>query len=56
MLTLPLDIPPPPLFHDEAEANIIPHVSLFELLSKFDGVAERVVALFTLFLVVYVLR
>jgi U4/U6.U5 tri-snRNP-associated protein 2 len=36
-LYLSLDLPPPPLFQDELEKNIIPQVALFDLLSKFDG-------------------
>lgn len=36
-LALTLDLPPPPLFQDELEANIIPQVSLQDLLSKYDG-------------------
>lgn len=36
-LALTLELPPPPLFQDELEANIIPQVSLLDLLSKYDG-------------------
>ena len=36
-LFLTLDLPPSPLFKDEIEKNIIPQVSLFDLLSKYDG-------------------
>jgi U4/U6.U5 tri-snRNP-associated protein 2 len=36
-LYLSLDVPPPPLFKDEQERNIIPQIPLFTLLSKFDG-------------------
>ncbi|RKP27479.1 hypothetical protein SYNPS1DRAFT_32444 [Syncephalis pseudoplumigaleata] len=38
---LSLDLPPPPLFLDEIEKNIIPQVSLISLLHKYDGVAEQ---------------
>jgi len=40
-LILPLDVPPPPLFGDGLDHNIIPQVPLFELLNKFDGVNEK---------------
>lgn len=36
-LTLGLDLPPPPLFKDTMEKNIIPQVPLFNILKKFDG-------------------
>ncbi|PIN21321.1 Spindle pole body protein - Sad1p [Handroanthus impetiginosus] len=36
-LMLGLDLPPPPLFKDIMEKNIIPQVPLFNLLKKFDG-------------------
>lgn len=38
---LTLDVPPPPLFTDPMEFNIIPQVSLAELLCKFNGVHEK---------------
>ncbi|KAI8050531.1 hypothetical protein BDF22DRAFT_695470 [Syncephalis plumigaleata] len=38
---LSLDLPPPPLFLDEIEKNIIPQVSLKSLLHKYDGIAEQ---------------
>ena len=34
---LALDLPPPPLFQDEAQRNIIPQVPLSAILSKYDG-------------------
>mmetsp|Transcript_3663 Transcript_3663/g.5565 ORF Transcript_3663/g.5565 Transcript_3663/m.5565 type:complete len:444 (+) Transcript_3663:73-1404(+) len=37
-LFLALDLPPPPLFKDSQERNIIPQIALFTLLNKFDGV------------------
>ncbi|XP_055387296.1 U4/U6.U5 tri-snRNP-associated protein 2 [Condylostylus longicornis] len=40
-LYLTCDLPPPPLFTDEFRENIIPQVSLYQLLSKFNGVAEK---------------
>lgn len=46
-LFLTLDIPPAPLFKDELEQNIIPQVPLSSLLSKFDGVTEKVRASMT---------
>ncbi|XP_058080338.1 uncharacterized protein LOC131228591 isoform X2 [Magnolia sinica] len=36
-LMLGLDLPPPPLFKDQMEKNIIPQVPLFNILKKFDG-------------------
>ncbi|XP_020236873.1 U4/U6.U5 tri-snRNP-associated protein 2 isoform X2 [Cajanus cajan] len=36
-LMLGLDLPPPPLFKDVLEKNIIPQVPLFNILTKFDG-------------------
>lgn len=36
-LVLNLDLPPPPLFRDVMEKNIIPQVPLFNILKKFDG-------------------
>ncbi|KAF0493189.1 cysteine proteinase [Gigaspora margarita] len=36
-LLLNLDLPPPPLFQDEVEKNIIPQVALTTILSKYDG-------------------
>ncbi|XP_020264206.1 LOW QUALITY PROTEIN: U4/U6.U5 tri-snRNP-associated protein 2-like [Asparagus officinalis] len=36
-LMLGLDLPPPPLFKDAMEKNIIPQVPLFNIMKKFDG-------------------
>ncbi|CAG8516205.1 20077_t:CDS:10 [Racocetra persica] len=36
-LLLNLDLPPPPLFQDEVEKNIIPQIALTTILSKYDG-------------------
>eukprot|EP00271_Cylindrocystis_brebissonii_P013304 TRINITY_DN33042_c0_g1_i1.p1 TRINITY_DN33042_c0_g1~~TRINITY_DN33042_c0_g1_i1.p1 ORF type:complete len:562 (-),score=128.76 TRINITY_DN33042_c0_g1_i1:329-2014(-) len=36
-LMLGLDLPPPPLFKDIMEKNIIPQVPLFNVMKKFDG-------------------
>ncbi|KAF3324744.1 hypothetical protein FCM35_KLT10901 [Carex littledalei] len=36
-LMLGLDLPPPPLFKDAMEKNIIPQIPLFNILTKFDG-------------------
>ncbi|KAG9098995.1 hypothetical protein FS749_002397 [Ceratobasidium sp. UAMH 11750] len=36
-LLLALDLPPPPLFQDAVEKNIIPQVSLASVLAKYDG-------------------
>eukprot|EP00049_Salpingoeca_infusionum_P002842 m.60474 g.60474 ORF g.60474 m.60474 type:complete len:627 (+) comp11819_c0_seq4:154-2034(+) len=40
-MVLGLDLPDAPLFHDEAQQNVIPQVPLFQLLNKFDGVTEH---------------
>ncbi|KAH8099693.1 spindle pole body protein [Cristinia sonorae] len=36
-LFLAVDLPPPPLFQDAVEKNIIPQVSIQSVLSKYDG-------------------
>ncbi|KJA28603.1 hypothetical protein HYPSUDRAFT_34041 [Hypholoma sublateritium FD-334 SS-4] len=36
-LFLAVDLPPPPLFQDSVEKNIIPQVSIHSVLSKYDG-------------------
>jgi hypothetical protein len=36
-LFLALDLPPPPLFQDAVEKNIIPQVSIHSVLAKYDG-------------------
>ncbi|KAJ9081749.1 Ubiquitin carboxyl-terminal hydrolase 10 [Entomophthora muscae] len=38
---LTLDLPPPPLFSDEMEENIIPQIPLSKLLEKFNGVTKQ---------------
>lgn len=40
-LYLTCDLPAPPLFKDEFKENIIPQISLFQLLTKFNGVIEK---------------
>ncbi|EFC37178.1 predicted protein [Naegleria gruberi] len=42
---LTLDVPSAPIFKDEYERNILPQVSLFSLLSKFNGEKETAVPL-----------
>ncbi len=46
-LFLTLDLPPPPLFQDELQQNIIPQVSLVTILSKYDGTTIQVNFIFT---------
>ena len=41
-LFLAVDLPPPPLFQDAVEKNIIPQVSIYSILAKFDGVTTQV--------------
>lgn len=36
-LFLALDLPPPPLFQDAVEKNILPQVTLASVLAKYDG-------------------
>ncbi|KAI9291160.1 cysteine proteinase [Neoconidiobolus thromboides FSU 785] len=38
---LSIELPPPPLFQDSEEKNIIPQVSIANILSKFDGKTEQ---------------
>merc|ERR1711973_873614 len=40
-LFLTTELPPPPLFKDEYDENIIPQVSLYNILSKFNGIEEK---------------
>jgi len=37
---LTLDIPAAPLFKDESEKNVIPQITIFQLLEKFNGLKE----------------
>jgi len=39
---LALDLPPPPLFQDAVEKNIIPQVSIHSVLAKYDGKTSQV--------------
>ena len=41
-LFLAVDLPPPPLFQDSIEKNIIPQVNIVSVLSKYDGVTTQV--------------
>lgn len=41
-LFLAVDLPPPPLFQDTIEKNIIPQVSIHSVLAKYDGVTTQV--------------
>ncbi|KAI0068026.1 spindle pole body protein [Artomyces pyxidatus] len=40
-LFLALDLPPPPLFQDAVEKNIIPQVGIHAVLAKYDGVTTQ---------------
>eukprot|EP00808_Paulinella_micropora_P010538 g15362.t1 len=40
-LYISLNLPPAPLFKDDADRSLIPQVPLFDLLAKFDGVTEE---------------
>ena len=39
---LAIDLPPPPLFQDAIEKNIIPQVSIQSVLAKYDGRTAQV--------------
>ncbi|KAI6047993.1 spindle pole body protein [Pisolithus marmoratus] len=41
-LFLAIDLPPPPLFQDAVEKNIIPQVSIYSVLAKYNGVTTQV--------------
>lgn len=41
-LFLAVDLPPPPLFQDAVEKNIIPQVSIQSVLAKYDGQKTQV--------------
>lgn len=41
-LFLAVDLPPPPLFQDAVEKNIIPQVGIHSVLAKYDGVQTQV--------------
>jgi len=41
-LFLAVDLPPPPLFQDTVEKNIIPQVGIHAVLAKYDGVNTQV--------------
>jgi U4/U6.U5 tri-snRNP-associated protein 2 len=36
-LFLAIELPPPPLFQDAVEKNIIPQTGIHQVLAKFDG-------------------
>ncbi|KAH9949372.1 cysteine proteinase [Amylocystis lapponica] len=40
-LFLAVDLPPPPLFQDAVEKNIIPQVGIHSVLTKYDGVTTQ---------------
>jgi U4/U6.U5 tri-snRNP-associated protein 2 len=41
-LFLAVDLPPPPLFQDSIEKNIIPQASIHSVLAKYDGKTTQV--------------
>ena len=41
-LFLAVDLPPPPLFQDAVEKNIIPQVSIQSVLEKYNGQKTQV--------------
>jgi len=41
-LFLSVDLPPPPLFQDAVEKNIIPQVTIHSVLAKYDGITTQV--------------
>jgi len=48
-LFLAVDLPPPPLFQDSHEKNIVPQVGIHSVLSKYDGITTQVSLTFNLF-------
>jgi len=40
---LAVDLPPPPLFQDAIEKNIIPQASIHSILAKYDGKTTQVI-------------
>ena len=48
-LFLSVDLPPPPLFQDSVEKNIIPQVNLASVLAKYDGKTTQVRYLISVF-------
>ncbi|KAK7465326.1 Ubiquitin carboxyl-terminal hydrolase 10 [Stygiomarasmius scandens] len=40
-LFLSVDLPPPPLFQDAVEKNIIPQVTIHSVLAKYDGITTQ---------------
>ena len=38
---LTCDLPPPPLYPDDTQENIIPQVPIFSILNKFNGTSEK---------------
>lgn len=54
-LFLAVDLPPPPLFQDAVEKNIIPQVSIHSVLDKYDGnttqVSQRILTIRSIFLI-----
>ncbi|KAF2861152.1 cysteine proteinase [Piedraia hortae CBS 480.64] len=40
-IILTLDLPPAPLFQDDAEGNLIPQVSLWSVLQKYNGITAQ---------------
>jgi U4/U6.U5 tri-snRNP-associated protein 2 len=46
-LFLAVDLPPPPLFQDAIEKNIIPQASIHSVLAKYDGKTTQVINIVT---------
>lgn len=42
-LFLAVELPPPPLFQDAVEKNIIPQAGMHSVLAKFDGSTAQVI-------------
>ncbi|QIX01286.1 hypothetical protein AMS68_006803 [Peltaster fructicola] len=40
-MVLTLDLPPPPLFQDDTDRNIIPQIPLTEVLRKYNGISAQ---------------
>ena len=46
-LFLAVDLPPPPLFQDAVEKNIIPQVGIHSVLAKYDGINTQVETIYS---------
>lgn len=56
-LFLAVDLPPPPLFQDAVKKNIIPQVSIYSVLAKYDGKTTQVnLALILYYITLFIVK